>query len=357
MKNLKAKAPVSIVVNDNGYAAHKITFLDQGRIQGEKYPTSIQSGRAGLSDVDGKNEDIYTVEVGEVVQAFTCSSAVTEPLDLRNDQYPFSEANRVLTHHALHRTGHSGARVVLGITLPFRDYYKNDGTQNSETQKRAIENFETNNVASHNGSRVEVVKAFVFPEAFCAFYDWGLGDQGEPLERMNEIAEGEGSVLVVDIGGSTTDIVSVRFPGGDVRLDHKHSGTKKVGVLNVRERLTGAYQNRSGGGHEHVLSNSRAERLLATGQLKVGSHVEDFKAERASAIREVTGDILNYMLTTAGSLSQYDVIIVVGGGAILFKEELTKMLPHAVISDEFANSRGALKYMLASQLATPFLEG
>jgi plasmid segregation protein ParM len=43
----------------------------------------------------------------------------------------------------------------------------------------------------------------------------------------------------------------------------------------------------------------------------------------------------------------YYAIVVVGGGAIVFKEHLQRLLPNAVFSDEFANARGLLKYLIA----------
>jgi hypothetical protein len=87
----KPQQTISLVTDDNGYASHKIAKFEAGKIVCFKYDTSIQIGGSTLTSEDGAKEDTYHVlcENGNITNTYTCSSAITQPLDLRNSNYPF----------------------------------------------------------------------------------------------------------------------------------------------------------------------------------------------------------------------------------------------------------------------------
>jgi len=350
----KPQQMIHLVADDNGYASHKVAkFDDEGKIECTKFDTSIQIGGSSLTSVDGNKEDTYRVldEAGNVTNTYTCSSAITQPLDLRNSSYPFVEANRVLMHHSLIRSGMEGKQVQVGVTLPFADYFMVGGQMNTDLQKRSQENFIHNNVIAEQGEKsVEVMSAKVFPEGMSAFYDWALDENCNMTDGFEELTDNDGSALIVDIGGSTTDIVCIRMVNGDIKIDHAHSGTAKIGVLDVREEINNAYQKKySTGGFESALSPRAVERIMQNGIHKAGGKTHDLKADLEAIFRAVTQRVVSYMQSKAGRINDFEVIHFVGGGAVLFGDSLKNAVPVGSIGDEFANARGVLKYMKAQQ--------
>lgn len=347
--------PIHLVADDNGYASHKIVYRDEsGSMVCKKYDTSIQIGGSTLTSVTGENEDTYHVigEDSQVINTYTCSSSITSPLDLRNPNYPFAEPNRVLMHHSLMRSGLGGKTVSVGVTLPFRDYFTVEGKLNASLQERSRANFLQNNVmAKQDGLRIRVDDARVFPEGMSAFYDWALDDQCNMTQGFEDLEDNDGSALIVDIGGSTTDIVCIRMVDRQIKIDHGHSGTEKIGVLDVREQINNTYQAKytKDGGFETALSARAIARILEKGTYRAGGQDFDFRADLDQIIRGVTQRIVNYMASKAGRMNDFEVIHFVGGGAVLFKEALKKAVPIATVGDEFSNARGVYKYMMAQQ--------
>lgn len=347
----KNQASPIFVADDNGYADHKTAiFTAAGTIDCAKVPTSIQVGGSNLTSVDGGRENIYQVTdaEGNVLNTYTCSAAVTQPLNLRNANYPFAEPNRVLLHHAMIKAGLEGKTVKVGLTLPFGDFFKADGSQNTQLIQKAVENFQQNNVLTEkDGLKITIASAHMYPEALSAFYDWGLDDTGNILPRYEELEESDGSILIVDIGGSTTDIVCIRMVDGNLMIDHAHSGTERVGVLDVKEQINAEYQKKYGsGGHESSLSSRAVTKILETSKHRGGGRDLDLTADVQAIIGQVAQRVVNYVESKAGKIGDYQAIHFVGGGAVVFKHALQKAVGFATIGDEFANARGVLKYMV-----------
>lgn len=355
MKPIASKKATETIlaVDDNGYASHKTAFYnDAGKIETTKVETNIQVGGSTVTGVLGEKEDSYHVyhDDGSLVATYTCSPANTSPLELRNSDYPFVEANRVLMHHALVSSGLAGRSVAIGVTLPFRDYYGQDGSINNAYIERSQLNFIQNNVVAEKGQqKVNVTSAKVYPEGMSAFYDWAMDDECNTTAGFEDLDDNDGNALIVDIGGSTTDIVCIRMVNGNIRIDQAHSGTDKIGVHDVREGINIAYQKKFGGGHESSLSPRAIARIMETGSHRAGGEPRDLKADVAMIIRGVTQRIVSYLRTKAGDINSFEVIHFVGGGAVLFAEELKNIVPNATLGDEFSNARGALKYMKAQE--------
>jgi|TARA_Y100001934_G_scaffold283650_2_gene405219 plasmid segregation protein ParM len=343
-------------VDDNGYADHKSAWLDEkGNIKTMKVPALIQSGSAGLASAGGERISVYTLKG----QDYTCNSAVAEPMNIRNADYPKSAANRVLFTHALTKAGLLGTAIKAAVTLPFRDYYKPDGSLNDGFIEQTRQNFAAGGVAVVGcEAQPNIKEVQVKPEGMCAFYDWAMNDKGAMSESYDEMMEYLGSVLVVDIGGSTTDLVTVKSweEGTDkkVGLDHSMSGTEKAGVMDAKVVLEDLMKKKIQAdgvpgftGHGAKIPANVIERALLKGEVSFAGKKWDFSQERALACRGVAERINNYIFSTVKMPQSYYAIVVVGGGAIVFKEHLQRLLPNAVFSDEFANARGLLKYLIA----------
>jgi len=347
-----------LVANDNGYADHKLAWLDSdGRIMTAKIPACIQAGGQGLASADGKRIGAYEVDGVE----YTCSAGVTTPMRLRNSDYPTSIANRVLFNHALARTGLLGMPIKAAVTLPFRDYFREDGSINEGLKDACRTNFEAGGVNVLGCEAQPLVQSVgVYAEALSAWFDWAFEDDGSLSVGYQEMCDSNGQVLVVDIGGSTSDLASLQMVNetyeGEMVINHSKSGTEKVGVLDAKaklEELIREAMEKEGvtgmAGHGESFPAHWLDRVLSTGKGALAGRQWDFTSERDSACRAVAERINSFIKTVVGNPAMYMAIIVVGGGAIVFQDYLKSTLPNAVFKDEFANARGVLKFMRSQE--------
>ena len=358
MKKTQSNVRPRLVADDNGFADHKLVHVGpDGKFSRQKYATLIQMGGSSLTTVDGGKQDAYIAEraprtEGEAATfvQYTCSAAVTQPLHVRNQDYPVSEANRVLMHHSLHKSGLAGEKVRMGVTLPFSDFFKADGTPNKELHQRCIENFMQNNIKADGSARnPEIIDVRVFPEALSAFYDWGLDEDGSTTNGYDYLEDSDGSMLIVDIGGSTTDIVSLRMVEGNLLIDHVKSGSVKLGVLDARESINQEYQKSYGSGHNSALSPRILNKIMETKSLSTPAGKVDWTSQVDNIMWTVAQRINGFIAEKVGNISEYQVIHIVGGGAVLFKLWLQEILPGASFGDEYSIANGVLKYMIAQE--------
>lgn len=342
-----------LLTDDNGYADHKMSSYDPAEmiIHNSKTPSIIGSGH-GLNTATGDLVGGYTV-LGEYDQQYTCDNNITNPIDTRHAAYPVSIENRVLLTHALNNAGLLGKEVALTVTLPFADYYLPGGEINMELVEKVKANFMQNNVRADGGDgkgqTAKVVDCRVSPEAVSAWFDWALDEQGNVNDNYADMLDDGGAVLVVDVGGSTTDIVSLTL-SPQLTVLNERSGTEKAGVLDVMEQMETEFLRQmrdagviEGGGHESVLSPNQKSALLSGKTIRFARQTYSIEDLYKKVTENVARRIEAFIRKTAGNTHSFHSIIVVGGGAIVFKEALGKLLSGAVFLDEYANSRGALK--------------
>lgn len=346
----KPKVMPRLVADDNGYAFHKIAWLDQeGRIMVGKVPTHIQAGGTGMSTTTGGRIGAYEAEGVE----YHCSPIVSKPMSLRNSDYPVSIANRVLFTHSLSKFGLLGMPVQAAVTLPFRDYFNDDGTINDKLRGATQQNFEKMNVkVLESESQPDVVSVRVCAEALSAWFDWAMNDDGTMTSAYQELHDMNGEMLVVDIGGSTTDLASLGLVDGELLINHEKSGTERAGVLDALEKLeelVRATMEREGvtgmSGHDSKLPQKLLELIMEKGGCNYSGRQWSFESERDTACRAVAERIVNYIKSKVGNPGSYYGIQVVGGGAIVFRKWIEPIFANAIFGDEFSNAKGALKFL------------
>ncbi len=349
---MTAKNEVVLVANDNGYAAHKLAWLENGEIRTGKIPTAIEMGHT-ITTTTGEKIDAYTVGDSQ----YTCTDNSSSLISLRHANYPLSPENRVLFTHALATFGLAGRAVKASVTLPYRDYYNEDGTINAEFVQKVGGNFKQNDVVIEGlGQTLKVESVQVTPEAISAWFDWAMNDSGKMNENYDEMNEVDGSVLIIDIGGSTTDIVSVNMLKGELIVRNEKSSSTKLGVLDAVDELHTAVKvllHEAGvdgmEGHGSGLSQKVLGRILSTGKVRMGGKQYDFTSQRDTVCANTAQAIINYIRNRVGSTAEYFSIVFVGGGSVVFNPWMQSMLPNAEFSDEFANARGALKFLISQQ--------
>ncbi|MGB6679796.1 MAG: ParM/StbA family protein [Candidatus Bathyarchaeia archaeon] len=155
--------------------------------------------------------------------------------------------------------------------------------------------------------------------------------------------------LVIDIGGFTTDYLSVN-PGGEV--DYSLARSVPIGIQNVVSDFEESFRanNLEAVKGTPVLPPERIRRAIAIGVFEGGGrryHCEDEAQESTNMLINRIAD--TYQRIAGGSLS-WDVIILTGGGCALLHQRLLPMLKHenVILADDIesihlANVRGGLK--------------
>lgn len=339
-----------LVADDNGYADHKFVWLDEaGKIMTGKIPSLIQIGGQGLTNTQGEQRGAYDHNGTDYI----CNPAVTDPVDLRNSDYPTSVANRVLFTHGLARFGLLGQPLKAAVTLPFRDYFNNDGSRNDQLRENAAQNFSTADVrVVGSDAQPDVKQVDVYAEALSAFFDWAIDDRGEMTPRYDEMVDTNGSILIVDIGGSTTDLAALTMVEGELQIQHSKSGTITHGVLDVKKSLSHRILKTmqvegidSARGHAVSLPPRLVDTVLEKGSTTYAQRRWDFTQERNDAIKAPAERIIANVKSTAGNLNDYMCILFIGGGGIVMREHMRREFANAEFGDEFSNARGALKFL------------
>lgn len=328
------------LADDNGYAYHKLAawVIDSNgekRIKTACIASRAQLGRANISATGGNPVGLFEIDHTH----YTVGENVPEPESIRSASYCHSEVNNVLVANAITQAGLIGHKVRLATGLPLKQYFSVDGDLNTPIIDKVQRSLKPLAEPVGQESKLDVAEHIVYAESLSAFVDWLIDDDGN---LANEVHNG---VLVVDVGGGTTDI---SFITSSHELYMPGSDTIRTGVLNVFSRLRQLLSAEFDVDMEHI-RDDMLDRALRTGQFSVRGASKSCSELVEQAKRYVAKRLnnrINELVT--GTL---DHIIFVGGGAEALREQLLNLDEYekgfVVIPDEpqFANVRGMLKCM------------
>ncbi len=336
MDNHRETQPIDLnqfVVIDNGYADHKaVKWLRQDdgtlTIVETLYPSRAVMGASNIS-IDGQSTGVYRVND----QDFTVSPNVKNPMSIRGKQYGYSDLNTALVTHSLIAQGFGGQQIVLGTGLPFDQFFKN-GQRDEPFHQKVINALKTTVEPRSDDIPATIAHHYLFPEAVAAYADWAMDVHGHSVQAI------QSGIVVVDIGGNTTDITSID-PDNNINLEY--SGTVKQGVLNVKALLDKLLCHQF---DVDSLSPVALEQAIRTHECAIFGRLSDVSAQVIEAKRQTTQIIMTFVTELIGDAANVDCILLVGGGAECLKDALTTY-PHVVIPSrpQFANARGMLKFM------------
>jgi plasmid segregation protein ParM len=323
-----ADHPILVGVDD-GYAYTKVCVDGKAPF---KMRTSIRQGVESVANMSGDGESDGCYETAG--QRFTVGDNI-QGENTRFDGYAGSAMNRVAIHHALRLAGLGGQKVKIATGLPVRSFYNGEGRINKEFIEQKRRGIEEEVSALFGGKIANIVDHVVCSEAVAAWLDHVLDDDGNPIEGNDD----GGMVGIVDIGGRTTDCVWVLPPQ---KIDHKHSGTENIGVLNVFDNVQSAIQKR----FETPVSRNKLEEAVLKGTLSLFGEKHDVNDIVEAAIANVAEQIHREIQRRFGQGADLDKILFVGGGAALMPR-IAKHFKHGITpqNPEFANARGMLKFM------------
>lgn len=314
-------------------------------------PARSAPGRLKASNFAGAALDdlVYETSPGEFV-TITAGDMLSPAVDTRTDDYPTSSPNRALVAHALRSTGILG-EVVLVSGLPVDRFYK-DGVRNQGLIEAKRESL-LRSVTSVGGAQLpKVTRHKVISEAVAAFYDKLLDYEGHEDAEFAEISD-ESPVVVVDAGGKTLDLATVKEGGAG--LYQELSGTADVGALFLYDAIDARLREKFSI-IERIPHISLA-RAIERGTFRVYGERHDVSNIVGEELDRFADRVGFEVRKLVGDASRFGKVLFVGGGANLLRERLDRVFPgvpaHAVslapatdnpaIDAGFANARGMYK--------------
>lgn len=311
---------------DDGFADTKVVTQDRK----VRVSSCARAGLHGLSSVSVVDDNVCA-SYETAGRNFTIGDFI-DGEETRFDDYPTSDLNRVVVNHALRLAGLSGQRIKIASGLPVDMYFK--GSFRNEVAIRAKQEALMKKVTvADGGETAEIIEHVVLPEAVASWFDYAFDNDGREIEM-------DGPCGVIDIGGKTTDCVTI-LPGH--QIDHQRSGTGNVGVLDIYEAIGAHLRGQFG---EGVISRRVFDRAVRTGTVKRFGREVSVQGPVSNAIDDVSERVLREAKRHFGSAVDLDVILFVGGGAALMTK-LSSYFPNARVQPEpeFANARGMYKYL------------
>lgn len=334
---------VAIFIDDNGHSDHKsLSFNEKGQIIGIKTPSKVGNEKDALTDMQGKLVDAYVIEE----RTYACNRNLPGNVDVSLDSYQFSNENVALFANSVEALKLWDKKIVLGTTLPFK---RMNVDSNNEKVKSA---FKKKVKRARDKSQLKILDHVIMREGELCYYDWAIGWDG----KINSTLAGESktrNVLNCDIGGGTTDIVSITTEGLQIAADGSSSDTiesfgihkLKGEVEQVLKRLLAQkIANPFSKGIENFAPKTIND-ALTKGFINYPGLAEplDVSVEVNECKEQFCNQLIRRMLDIVERLDSFDLILFSGGGAIILREQLNALLPGSIFLDEFANARGMLK--------------
>lgn len=340
---VQANGPIQVAVDD-GYAMTKVVTADGRQF---KYPSLMRSGPAALSGSSKEVPSFWTsnTETADGKEGLYTATTPSdkEAMDTQFDTYAFSAPNRVMVHHALRSSGFSGEVVEIATSLPVNKFYGPDSVnKEAVARKNASIMVPVRAVDGEPCAQIKVARGFA--EGVSAWIDFAISSDGQARARLNSPA------AVIDIGGRTTDTVKILAA---LTIEKKSSGTINLGVLDVMKGLRQKIARHPkicelfGDMDEAEVTREMVEETLLTGRFKRHRQDLDMTEEIAQVRQPIAERILQDVERRISTGFDLQEMLFVGGGSVIFKEEIRKKFAMAVFIEEpeFANARGMMKFM------------
>ena len=182
------------------------------------------------------------------------------------------------------------------------------------------------NMAEHPLAKIKAVK--VSPEAIPAWHDYLLNDDGQQQLEADQTNR----IMVVDIGGTTTDFTVIDGLGQMQSFD-----SARKGVFDIAESLSADLAASTG---RVTIESYQVERALREKTFADNDISDSIK--RAS--KPVVDHIVNEMFRFSPESKNLDAILYVGGGSALIGKQLADQYGgQTIMGDEYSIARGILK--------------
>jgi plasmid segregation protein ParM len=297
-------------------------------------PSLARSGFA-LTAIGG--EDAGTGGYETENRQFTVDAEI-DGEDTRFDDYAVSDINRVLVNHVIQLAGLSGQSIRLATGLPFEKFFMPGASEPNQ----ALINRKKNNLAIEvrplTGALPPcIVGQQVTAQGLAAYVEYLTDDLGNIRAGVDPSAP----VAILDIGGRTTDVVTV-FGGG--KLDHQVSGTGNVGNSDVYDHNENALKSKF---QVSRIRQATLDRVARDQRIRLRGQDHDITDLVGAAVDAVGSQIIREIKRSIGDAAEMESVLLVGGGAVLMERLIRKEFPHSHVpaDPEYANAKGMLKYV------------
>lgn len=186
-----------------------------------------------------------------------------------------------------------------------------------------------------NEVRHDVVYVNSFFEPHGGLMNLALTEEGHPSSRY---ALSDEQVLVVDVGGHTVDFL--RVLANEVP-DKDFAESVNMGVLQVYRDFERALvaNHRDFFQNTRVIAPERIRDAIRDGKFKGGGTSLDCRLEATQATNALMNGIRSAIDEVVGGLTNYDAVVLTGGGAGALEHQLRATLDHAriVMASEVAD--------------------
>ena len=303
--------------------------------------SKVVSGAVKSFNVVSGEDDNYVYSVNG--QSYTISNNIDKSLDTRFEDYPLSNINIILVNHVLDQMEAKGD-ISICTGLPFNRFYKNaERNHKLIEQKKAA--FQTTVLGLKN--KFNIKEHYICSEAVAAYFDIMLNDDGTENKHIKEMVKNE-SVVIVDIGGRTTDIVTFKADS----IQFESSVTLDTGCLIVEDILYKKVSDKLEA--YNVPKKFVSEIIKSNGIYKATKQTLDFKQQLEESKKQLAEEIINKLKQMMSNTLDIAVIAYVGGGSILLKKELDALYPSEYVkfaeNPIFSNARGMKKLVKRSSV-------
>ncbi|MFA0156829.1 plasmid segregation protein ParM domain-containing protein [Vibrio sp. 10N.261.46.A3] len=285
------------IMIDDGSNYVKLCFKSGDVLETQIIPSRVIRKALPSMSMAGFSDASYEID-GE---KYSFSSTATGVIPTNNQDYQVALHNRVLINHALKKAGVIGDVEVV-TTLPVGQFFNVDGSRNDELIARKISNVKAKVKHLDGSEGVDIKSCYVLPEGVPAF-----------VFAKQELGLTGGRFLMVDIGGTTTDILIIN---GDDQIENFKS--VNVGALKMLSEFSTLVCSK-------LQLSELTDELTIEGLLSgvvVGVDVSDF----AKQVIKSFESMVNESISDFGELKLFDAVIFSGGGANLLNSSYIQAL-------------------------------
>ncbi|MDE0251029.1 MAG: ParM/StbA family protein, partial [Gammaproteobacteria bacterium] len=299
MTNTTQATPIMVGLDD-GYALTKVA-LSGDRLT--VIPSCARVGPSGVTGVLQGSPRIFEYASGDTVY----SAGRVDGAPTRFEGYAWSGLNRVIVQHALQEAGLAGRTVHAVSGLPVSAFYRKSGALREEQISKKRDSLKQAVRPVGEARPAEIAFHEVIPEALAAWYDHVIVEHGEEADVDQERLATP--IAIVDIGGRTTDYVVVADQG----LVHASSGSLPCGMLDVRQRVANAIQERF---DLEALSEPRVTQAVERKTVRLQGQDHDIASLVDAAKCEVVERIHAETRRQLGLGAELDCVLFAGGGTV-----------------------------------------
>lgn len=188
----------------------------------------------------------------------------------------------------------------------------------------------------HAHITVHAVKAMAQPAG--AFFAWGLDNSGQWARAESDLTDA--SIAVLDSGFNTLDLLVVQ----QGQIQKRFTGGETLGVRRAAEEIARSVKAQFGYAMSRLEADAYIRAYLEKRPVNFGQG-KDLKPVIKQALAALATQTLDFVEETWGAASQFNHVLLVGGGAVVMEGALRKRIPHATMLPDpvTANAVGLAK--------------